>query len=88
MKEKTLERMILQGRQSGRRDSNPRQPAWEAGTLPAELLPHFLVAHQYTLRLVRCPGGADRVRAQDSAGQRGGRARKAHAALLAPCTAR
>ena len=25
---------------SGRRDSNPRQPAWKAGTLPAELLPH------------------------------------------------
>lgn len=25
---------------SGRRDSNPRQPAWEAGTLPTELLPH------------------------------------------------
>src|SRR4029077_7513891 len=24
---------------SGRRDSNPRQPAWEAGTLPTELLP-------------------------------------------------
>ena len=25
---------------SGRRDSNPRQPAWKAGTLPTELLPH------------------------------------------------
>ena len=25
---------------SGRRDLNPRQPAWEAGTLPAELRPH------------------------------------------------
>ncbi len=25
---------------SGRRDSNPRQPAWEAGTLPTELRPH------------------------------------------------
>ena len=25
---------------SGRRESNPRQPAWEAGALPAELLPH------------------------------------------------
>ena len=24
---------------SGRRDSNPRQPAWRAGALPAELLP-------------------------------------------------
>ncbi len=28
---------------SGRRDSNPRQPAWEAGTLPAELLPRSFV---------------------------------------------
>ena len=27
------------GRWSGRRDSNPRHPAWEADTLPAELLP-------------------------------------------------
>ena len=26
--------------ESGRRDSNPRQPAWKAGTLPTELLPH------------------------------------------------
>ena len=26
-------------RKSGRRDSNPRQPAWKAGTLPTELLP-------------------------------------------------
>src|SRR5207248_9938514 len=25
---------------SGRRGSNPRQPAWKAGTLPTELLPH------------------------------------------------
>ena len=24
---------------SGRRDSNSRQPAWKAGTLPTELLP-------------------------------------------------
>src|SRR5215469_3317384 len=24
---------------SGRRDSNPRRPAWKAGTLPTELLP-------------------------------------------------
>src|SRR4051794_38705957 len=27
---------------SGRRDSNPRQPAWKAGTLPTELLPHIV----------------------------------------------
>src|SRR5919202_1590196 len=27
------------GEGSGRRDSNPRQPAWKAGTLPTELLP-------------------------------------------------
>jgi len=26
---------------SGRRDSNSRQPAWKAGTLPTELLPHL-----------------------------------------------
>ena len=26
-------------RWSGRRGSNPRRPAWEAGILPAELLP-------------------------------------------------
>ncbi len=25
---------------SGRRDSNPRQPAWKAGTLATELRPH------------------------------------------------
>ena len=25
---------------SGRRGSNPQQPAWKAGTLPIELLPH------------------------------------------------
>ena len=27
---------------SGRRDSNPRQPAWKAGTLATELRPHKL----------------------------------------------
>ena len=27
---------------SGRRDSNPRQPAWKAGALPTELHPRFL----------------------------------------------
>ena len=26
---------------SGRRDSNPRQPAWKAGTLATELRPHL-----------------------------------------------
>ncbi len=26
---------------SGRRGSNPQQPAWKAGTLPIELLPHW-----------------------------------------------
>ena len=26
---------------SGRRGSNSRQPAWKAGALPTELLPHF-----------------------------------------------
>src|SRR5437868_10400887 len=34
------ERRFLVG--SGRRDSNPRQPAWKAGTLPTELLPHIV----------------------------------------------
>ena len=28
---------------SGRRDSNSRQSAWKADTLPTELLPHFIV---------------------------------------------
>ena len=27
---------------SGKRDSNPRHPAWEAGALPTELFPHAL----------------------------------------------
>ena len=27
---------------SGRRDSNPQQPAWKAGTLPIELLPQVV----------------------------------------------
>src|ERR1035437_1979774 len=29
----------VRGKWSGRRDSNPRHSAWEADTLPAELLP-------------------------------------------------
>src|ERR1041384_7746509 len=36
---------VLRGRTvfaSGRRDSNPRQPAWKAGALPAELRQHGL----------------------------------------------
>ncbi len=37
-KEKVKQNQLLW---SGRRDSNPRQPAWKAGTLPAELLPPF-----------------------------------------------
>jgi hypothetical protein len=32
-------RVARQTRQSGTRDSNPRHPAWEAGTLPTELVP-------------------------------------------------
>lgn len=28
--------------ESGMRDSNPRPPAWQAGALPAELMPHGL----------------------------------------------
>ncbi len=35
-KEKVKQNQLLW---SGRRDSNPRQPAWKAGTLPTELLP-------------------------------------------------
>ena len=30
---------------SGRRDSNSRQSAWKADTLPTELLPHFRFSH-------------------------------------------
>ena len=41
---------------SGRRDSNPRQPAWKAGTLPTELLPqsYFLSesCEQFTKNLL------------------------------------
>ena len=40
---------------SGRRDSNPRQPAWKAGTLPTELLPHYFFKHQYELASVMSP---------------------------------
>ena len=41
---------------SGRRDSNPRQPAWKAGTLPTELLPHF---HSYFSPKIRlCQKGS------------------------------
>lgn len=32
---------------SGRRDSNPQQPAWKAGTLPIELLPHLQDSFMY-----------------------------------------
>ena len=28
---------------SGQRDSNPRQPPWQGGTLPAELCPQNLI---------------------------------------------
>src|SRR5215204_1019440 len=36
---------------SGGRDSNPRQPAWEAGTLPTELPPRR--SFEYTSRRIR-----------------------------------
>jgi hypothetical protein len=48
---------------SGRRDSNPRPSAWEADTLPTELLPHrgFMIAcHRTSVRSPRplpCSGG-------------------------------
>lgn len=32
-------------KKSGRRGSNSRQPAWKAGALPTELLPHFVSAN-------------------------------------------
>lgn len=37
---------------SGRRDSNPRHPAWEASALPTELRPHLLRRNSTT----RCDG--------------------------------
>ncbi len=37
---------------SGRRDSNPRQPAWKAGTLPTELLPQSRGARTRTADLL------------------------------------
>ncbi len=42
---------------SGRRDSNPRQPAWKAGTLPPELLPHTLPFGSGRADLNRRPHG-------------------------------
>jgi hypothetical protein len=48
---------------SGRRGSNSRQPAWKAGALPTELLPHkktylimFLICEcKYTLNFIINP---------------------------------
>lgn len=37
--------------QSGRRGSNSRQPAWKAGALPTELLPHYCGANISTLSI-------------------------------------
>ena len=39
---------------SGRRDSNSRQPAWKAGTLPTELLP--LYVKQFPVSMVGVRG--------------------------------
>ena len=36
---------------SGRRDSNPRQPAWKAGTLPTELLPHSYATGKFYAKM-------------------------------------
>ena len=33
---------VAEKKWSGRRDSNSRQSAWKADTLPTELLPHFV----------------------------------------------
>ena len=40
---------------SGRRDSNPRQPAWKAGTLPTELLPQNRI--YFTSKSPACQSG-------------------------------
>ena len=41
---------------SGRRGSNSRQPAWKAGALPTELLPHnnsvYFCGCKYTLKVL------------------------------------
>src|SRR5262249_1827542 len=44
-----------------RRDSNPRQPAWEAGTLPTELLPLEALAGAFYRRPAPTLGGAAKV---------------------------
>ena len=38
---------------SGRRDLNPRQPPWQGGALPAELLPLFVGARRHYNRPYR-----------------------------------
>ena len=45
---------------SGRRDSNPRQPAWKAGALPTELHPPV-----HVLQLHLCHGRDERIRTSD-----------------------
>ena len=48
-KQKSLRTEAFSG--SGKRDSNPRHPAWEAGALPTELFPHVLTrGHDLALR--------------------------------------
>jgi dipeptidase E len=46
--------------ESGRRGSNSRQPAWKAGALPTELLPHFVSANidkkNYLKAYLNCNG--------------------------------
>ena len=40
--------------ESGIRDSNPRHSAWEADTLPTELIPRLMLGKMSTLDLLRC----------------------------------
>src|SRR5262249_1869836 len=59
---------------SGRRDSNPRQPAWKAGALPTELHPQSF--HLWCLgarSAVRCGGRLPGVSRGRSGVTRGGR---------------
>ena len=48
---RAIYRFVIRFSGSGGRDSNPRQPAWEAGTLPTELPPRCFL--EYTLRRMR-----------------------------------
>lgn len=58
----------MRAHRSGRRDSNPRPPTWEAGALPTELRPHRPrpgVAGRHPRTLLGGLGVADGVRTRD-----------------------